>query len=377
MAVGRIHRPFAVALGVEGGREPGTERGVLDDRAALAVGSAVLVVADADVEAPVLVEAPRIVDEAGVGTEAVALGPDEDRRPADEGPVVEHREQRRPLDDHRRRVHAVVRARLVVVGEALVVEQVEAEHDVVRAQASGRREVGGLGGDVLVVAPLVVAHAAERRRVVAGGVPRLVEHQRALDQVRELRARMLEREAPPGVLPLHEELGADDPGVVGRQQVLRRRAVHQAVEVHDVAEEVPVFGVADLRIGALERVVAVEGPGQLAFAALLVTRIVEVEVGRERRARRDPVSGHPPGPEEPQPVLDDGAAQRRLLRVDHLVGPLVVGIGRQLDPLVVVEGRAVGAGELVPPRLGDRLDDAALEAAVLSRDGGGGDCRLL
>src|SRR5207245_2526836 len=81
MGIRAVDRPLAVALGVEGGRDARAEGGVLHDHAALAVLAVVLVVADPDVEGPVPVVAPGVVDETGLGPEAVALRAHQDRRP--------------------------------------------------------------------------------------------------------------------------------------------------------------------------------------------------------------------------------------------------------------------------------------------------------
>ncbi len=105
---------------------------------------------------------------------------------------------------------------------------------------------------------------------------------------------------------------------------------------------------------------------ELAFVPFLVVNARERDVGRVRL----PVGGElavAAGDEEPQLVLQEKAAERRLVdRVDLVVAARGLrGLGR---PLVAGERVAEGRVELVAARLRQGVDDAAGETAVLGRD---------
>ena len=115
---------------------------------------------------------PVVVDEQRMRAEIGALAVDEDRVPLDLArSAPERRNHVGALDDGRSVQDPVVAPRLVVVGEAHVVEQVVPEVQRVRSRSAGRQEVGALDEDVLVVALLVRADAAERGGRCSAGRP--------------------------------------------------------------------------------------------------------------------------------------------------------------------------------------------------------------
>ncbi len=156
---------------------------------------------------------------------------DEDRIPLELCRTADERGDEISAAQNRRRVdQPIVAARLKVVGEPAVVEQVVAEHEIVRTGACGREEVRPLHEDVLVVALLVGTHAAERRRVVAA--TGRIHQQRALLDVGKSAAAADKRQVALRVAALEEERGRDDAGVVDREQVLGQAAVVQTGQVH-------------------------------------------------------------------------------------------------------------------------------------------------
>ena len=288
-----------------------------------------------------------------------------------------------PLKIGVRPVDEVARARLEVVREPRAREVVVAEHDVVRADARGGKEVRALDDVVLVRADLGRAGAdrAEDRRVVVPAA-RLVMEDRALNEVGEPGAGVLERELPAGVLRLHEEVARDDAVVVPGPLLLGKLAVVDAglVVVLQGGEGVVGVGVVDADHVAGERVVRERRERQLAFVALLVVPEVVVEHRRAVRAGRglggDAGGGAAIGAEEPDVVFPERAAEGGLVRGQNVLRRRFL---RRADrgPRGVREAGPEGAGEDVAAGLRDGVDDAAREAPEFRGDGGRRRRRLL
>src|SRR5712691_2959693 len=163
------------------------EAAVLRHLVAAGVGGVVLVVANTEIEAPVLVQIPTIVHERGLAAEiALILLQNEDRRPSQE------RGGRRPSGRDRRIDHVVdaldavdeepeVRARLVVVGEAMLGELLDSADDVLVAEALAAQEVVRLDVPAVVRTRLLVANAAEGGRVEARVAVTAIAHERTAD----------------------------------------------------------------------------------------------------------------------------------------------------------------------------------------------------
>src|SRR6185436_9328808 len=80
--------------------------------------------------------------------------------------------------------------------------------------------------------------------------------------------------------------------------------------------------------------------------------------------------GIPAGAKEPQTVANDASAEGCLVGLVDRVG-IVEGLQRTLlGPVVVLQRIAERAAEFVTTRLGDGVDDATGEPAVLGRDAG-------
>ena len=265
----------------------------------------------------------------------------------------------------------------MVVHGQLVVEAVVAADDGVRAETGARQVVGPFEHQRLVVPLLRAAHAAERRRVVAGAVQPIGD-QRAADQVGELRPGPDDRGVVLRVLRLEEQVRPQHRVVVERPGVLGILAIGEAGEIELVAEEVLVLGagivvhVRHPHVVPLERTV-----GALPFEPPPQRRPL---VGRQHRTEQ--LIGHglvlvAAGGEEPQPIAEHRAADGVLVHRHDRVRGRVVGERRQRAPVVVVQAGAERAAEAVAAGLGDGVDDAAAEAAELGRDARRGDRRFL
>ena len=127
-------------VGIPHETEPRAERAVFGHERARAVLAVIVVVPDAEVQRQMVVHAPVVVVERGIGPEIRTQTARQNRvelnlRRAVRQPLRKHR---RPLDDRRRAEDAPVAARLMVVGEAVVVVGVVAERHVVRPDAVRR-----------------------------------------------------------------------------------------------------------------------------------------------------------------------------------------------------------------------------------------------
>ena len=156
-------------------------------------------------------------------------------------------------------------------------EVVEARHEIVRAQALGRKEVRGLDEPIPVVAmfePPAAADGTERRRVEAGIVRadglRAIRNRCALHQIGEARSSIHRGRDLPRVLTLEEEVLGEDARVIGRVQILIRRIVIEARHIHDGAEPVVRHLRGPLRVPELGVVLGVQRVSDLAFVASLV-----------------------------------------------------------------------------------------------------------
>src|SRR6266568_3060346 len=193
---------------------------VVGDEESAAVFAVVLVVANSDIETQVLVEVDLVIHEDRVGHEVRALRVLEDRRPANESAVarrLEDGENVVPADVGASAEDAEVAPRLVVVGEAKILEVLIAEPNVMASGGSSRQEIGALRVEGLVVAPFG-SQVGKRRAVVARVAPGSVEDEGALNQVVERAAASLERELLLGVLGLDEDLVRQDAVVGGRKK---------------------------------------------------------------------------------------------------------------------------------------------------------------
>ena len=230
----------------------------------------VLVPPDAQIHAQARRRPPRVVVEERVLAEVRALTAHEDRVVLDRRRVIaeEDRIDARALYDRRRAEDAVIAAGLVVVDEPLVVERVVPEHHVVRPGALGGQEVRALHEEIVVVALLSVAGAAESRRPIALASALVVDEQRAVDQIRGGRTHIHEAEVPRRVLRLDEEVRPDDACVGQRQEILGDLVVVEAVGVHDVELRVVRDQLGDLRERSLEGLPGSRRVRRLALVAL-------------------------------------------------------------------------------------------------------------
>ena len=249
--------------------------------------------------------------------------------------------------------------------------------------ARRRQEVRAFQDEVLVVAHFLVelpsrhiggaqaADRAEGRRIPSRIAARSVPDRRSPDDVRVPGARADDRIAPLGILAFHEEPRRDDSRVVGREEFLRPPRIIEAGPVHDVAERVVAFKSPLVRVGHLERVAGGQGVRQLALVALVVHPVVVHDVGEHRGLSRL-VVGVSGRAEEPQLVLDDGAAERPFVgRHDDVAARVpeqALFERRQRPPVVVVEGDPAGPAKTVPARPGDDIRHPAGEAAVFRRN---------
>ena len=208
-------------------------------------------------------DAPVVVVEQRMRAEVRSLAADRNRVVLDDRRAVaeEHRRHRSVgAEDRRRRKDPVIAARLMVVGEPLVVEQVVAEHHVVRPAALRRQEVGALREDIGVVALLRIADAAERRRPEARVAALPVEQQRSLDQIRARRARADEAEVARADPGFDGEMRAEHAVVAAGRKVLGQLAVVEAARVHRGGGVEGVVGLVldDPGVRALEGLVRVQ-----------------------------------------------------------------------------------------------------------------------
>src|SRR5207237_7778274 len=126
----------------------------------------------------------------------------------------------------------------------------------------------------VVVAGLGIAHAAEGRRVETCVAVVAVEQQRALDEIRELRAAADERLIALRVLTFNEQVRSDDAVVVQRFQRLRIGARARALEVIDRVLETIARGLRlNLEVRTDEGVLRGELTGELCFVTLGVRRL--------------------------------------------------------------------------------------------------------
>ena len=365
------------------------------------VDGVVLVITDADVEAPTVVEVPAIVDVGRLRLEiALSLLEREDRGPEEErsarrlGRGARRRRAAvdRRVEDAVRVLHAVdeeaeVRARLVVVGVPVLLEVLDAGDDVLVAPALRADEVVRLQAPATVVAGFLVAHAAERRRVVARVAIRTVADDRAAgevgvrrsaapaDAVEQLRPRTFEK-----------EVVRDDAVVVDRLEVDRIGAAAELGQiVRGGGEERVVRDRVVLQVRERDVVIREGLAGQLPFIALVGSGGVDV-VGESAGPRNDAEAGRriglrlAAGAEEPQLVLDDETAEgRRVELVVEVADERVVGDlkRRARGPARAGDLIAQRSAEFVAARLRDRVDHAAGETAVLRRDRARENRRLL
>ena len=210
---------------------------------------------------------------------------------------------------------------------------------------------------------LVPAHALEQ-----------VPHRGAAEAL-VLAARVLEGEVALGVQGLDEEVVGQHAVVAGRKprdRQLPRRV--DGVLIGGGEEEAVDVVEGTIEVARHHAVAGPEGGGQLALVAVLGLAAGEghAGLGLARGHQLGRVLGFEgaAGEEEPQAVAQDVAAEGRL--VGEVVLVLLIGGERGLAvPAVVGHTGAEGAGELVAARLGDHVDHAAGEAAVLGRHVGG------
>ncbi len=295
-----------VALGVPGGGQARAPFRVLHHLGAGGVAAVVLVVAQADVERDLVVQAPNVVEEGRLRLEVGALAHLEDR------PVLHVRAARdddrvvrgaRPgaEDDDLVGVEEVPGARLPVVRLAQVVEEVHAEAQVVRSGLLGREEQRDLGEGVGVAAGLRAAGAdgAEDRRVVDDPVE-AVPHRRPALRVGVARARVQPRHVAARILPLDEERVREHAAVVERVSVLRDLPRVRAIQVigGDRVHVVLLVGV-HVKVRADDPVVRGERERQLALVAILDLDKVERNAHRRVRLHRGGLRGVSASEEEP------------------------------------------------------------------------------
>src|SRR5262245_62691708 len=112
----------------------------------------------------------------------------------------------------------------MVIGVALVVEEIVPERDTVRPATGTGQEVRALEEEVLVVTALCVAHAAERIGPVARVAAAPIEQQRAALNICEPGTGTNEFLMAVRVTALDENVRRQDAGVVEGEQILREVA---------------------------------------------------------------------------------------------------------------------------------------------------------
>src|SRR5450759_3537339 len=157
----------------------------------------------------------------------------------------------------------------MVVRVTDVVVVVVAGDDVVRAELLARVEGAGLRQVVLVVAQLVRADAAERRRVVPRAVLDVLQ-ERAPDDVRVRGTGSVEREITLAVLRVEEQIRGQRSGVVSGVELLGLSARVEAGEIHDAELGAVDVRLVDLLVRAGEGVLRRDRERQLALPALFL-----------------------------------------------------------------------------------------------------------
>ena len=399
MAVRGLQDPLAVALGIEGRGQARDEHAAAGrDDAGLRRVRGVALVAATQVEAPVVVELPPVVQEQGERVEV-------DLRAADRDPVVDRGEAGLEVRDHataridlrhsphhhRIRVEAEAGGGLRVPARARRGVVLPSQLQVVTPGPARAEEVRQ-GARVLLVVAVLGVVGVEVRRVeeTAGRDAGAAEGEegRVVD-VRARAPRVAEAERLPRELGFHEEARGEDAVVVGHEQVVGKLPVDEPAQVdlgRHVERGVVVLGRGVADVVRLDRVVGVDGAGQLGFHAVVDRAEVVGQAQVARRARLGRGLA-PSGQEEPEAILHDGSAQRGLVELAE-VARVRLGAGdvgrdlRLLEPRLVLPGRvrevgAEAARELVATTLGDGIDDAAGESAVLGGDAVGQHLHLL
>jgi hypothetical protein len=277
------------------------------------------------------------------------------------------------------------RRRLGVAAGACGRVVLAAELEVMAARAARGEEIRERAG-VLPVVPVLGVERAEVRRVVVAvrgdAGPAQGAERRRVD--RGLRAaRVPEPERLPRVLRLHEEVGGEDAVVARHEEVGRRLTVDQRHRVDaqrsvDGGEIGVLVGLLDVVGGQL--VVAVDAARELSFVPAVRGPEIVGSVEKAQRVRH--AAGLTPvGAKEPESILEHRPAEGGRVYEVRLVGVLRAAAGGDgvllrpalVDPVRVVDVRAVAALELVAAALGHGVDDAAREAPVFRRDAGGQD----
>ena len=182
-------------------------------------------------------------------------------------------------------------------------------------------------------------------------------------------------------LPLDEERRTDRATIGRHPQIVRRLRVDQRHRVDAEGEGRPVRGCRVPHVAACQRVPLGQRAGELDEVAVVLLRRHVGDAGHgERRVGALPLP--PVGVEEPQPVIHDRPADRRLVGgvVGDAAGALVVVLDlerRTRCPVRLVHVGPEAAGKAVAAALGDHVDDTAGEPAILGRDPGGQHLRLL
>ena len=179
--------------------------------------------------------------------------------------------------------------------------------------------------------------------------------------------------------PSAKSLGVEHAAIVRHEEIVGNGLGHARHRI-EIERERPL-GVLErvAHVAALDRLVWRHGTRQLDLAALLVGQLVHLNRGLVERNRvgRLLVAA---GGEEPQARPDNRSAERAFepFRDFRRTLGVVVRLERRLvGPRRVDERRSEAAREHVAALLGDGVDDAAGEAAVLGRDARGQDLRLL
>ena len=264
-------------------------------------------------------------------------------------------------------------------------EALAADEEVVRSEVLRAEEIRSLERVVLVVACFRSAGAAEVRLVGDRGETRGHEtHRCSGREVLVETAGVHECEGLLRPAGFQEEVVAEDAVVLRRGEVVGKltgRVDGRDVEAADLA----VVELLDrsFEVRTDQRVIRSQSASELGFDPL-VGGGLDVGVLAVAEKRSGFGLSETSGEEEPQTVADDAATESSFIDfVELVIEWRRCGARRRVPerglvgPAVVGQTVAERSAELVAARLGDRVDHAACEVAVLGRDAGSLDCRLL
>ena len=249
-----------------------------------------------------------------------------------------------------------------IAADLLAPEPLVADFELVSAS-----EVLSAAGELAVVATVGIRRVEIRRVVLLRGVEREERrfHEAAVGAAARVGGELLVR-----VLRVEQQLLPRHSAVVEQQEMIRPFLVAQGerIDRHQTAREVGLVRlpawIADRT--ALNRVSRGERRGHLELASLVAISSDVLRAGHRQR-RRGFLPCEAAGEEEPEPILDDRAAERPLVHGVQAAHPRHAA--RLLErcfsaPGVVRQVQPVAAREQVAAAPGDGVHHAAAEASV-------------